>query len=294
MDISYLANILEKILHFEIFVLNQTPVTPASIIMFIIMMAIFYYSSRFTNRLLVNRLLSSLHIDEGTRYTMLRMIHYLIITIGAVVSFQFVGIDLSGLAVIFGLLSVGIGFGLQNVTSNFIAGLILLFERPIKIGDTITVGDTEGKVIDISIRSTMIRTLNNISIIVPNSDFIANNVINWSFGDPKIRLDLQIGVSYSSDLDKVLDVLRKIAEEHPKVLQRPSPRVLLLSFGDSSWNMELQVWIGNPQGHHIVRSEINCEIVRKFREHNIEIPFPQRDVYVKNPQQTSLNISDSV
>lgn len=212
---------------------------------------------------------------------MLRVTHYLIIMIGALVSFQFVGIDLSGLAFIFGLLSVGIGFGLQNVTSNFVAGLILLFERPIRIGDRVTVGDTEGEVTAINMRSTKILTLNNISIIVPNSEFVSRNVINWSIGDPKIRLDVEVGVSYHSDLDSVLSVLKQIGINHPETLEDPRPKILFTGFGDSAWNMILCVWIINPKRHHEIRSEINCEIVRKFRENNIEIPFPQRDVHMK-------------
>jgi len=205
-----------------------------------------------------------------------------------VVAFQFVGINLSGLAVIFGLLSVGIGFGLQNVTSNFVAGLILLFERPIKIGDRVSVGDTEGDVCDINIRSTTISTLDNVTIIVPNSEFVSNNVVNWSHGDTKIRLNCEVGVSYNSDLDTVLRCLQEVAEEHPKVLDKPRPDVIFRSFGDSAWNMELRAWVKNPKIHHIVRSEINCAIVRKFRENDIEIPFPQRDLHLLTPKEISL------
>ena len=128
----------------------------------------------------------------------------------AIVAFQTIGINLSGLAVIFGLLSVGIGFGLQNVVSNFIAGLILLFERPISVGDRVTVGDTEGDVMEIKIRATIIRSLNNISIIVPNSEFISGRVINWSHGDAKVRLEIEVGVSYNSDLDLVLASLKEV------------------------------------------------------------------------------------
>lgn len=284
MESNYLFSLIERILNFKLFELHQTPVTLSSIIMFMLMMIIFFFVSRFFNRLLVKRILVSFHIDESTRYTMLRINHYLIMIIGVVVSFQFIGLDLSGLAVIFGLLSVGIGFGLQNVTSNFVAGLILLFERPIRIGDRVTVGSTEGEVIEINIRSTTIRTLNNISIIVPNSEFVSSNVINWSLGDPKIRLDIEVGVSYNSDLDKVIDVLKQVAGAHPGTLKNPKPNVLLTSFGDSAWNMVLQVWIKNPRGHHLIKSDLNCEIVRKFRENQIEIPFPQQDVHIIDPQ----------
>jgi small-conductance mechanosensitive channel len=194
-----------------------------------------------------------------------------------------VGIDLSGLAVIVGLLSVGIGFGLQNITSNFISGLILLFERPIKIGDRITVGHTEGDVIAINMRSTTIRSLNNISIIVPNSEFVSSQVINWSHGDPKVRLDVHVGVSYHSDLDAVIQALREVAEESPSVLKNPEADVLFSGFGDSSWNMELRVWLEDPKKYYLTRSEINCAIVHKFREYGIEIPYPQRDLHVRSP-----------
>ena len=290
MDFNYFISLVDKILNFKLFELNQTPVTLSSIVMFIFMMIVFFLFSRFLNRLLLKRILTGFNIEESKRYTMLRVNHYLIMVIGGVVSFQFVGIDLSGLAVIFGLLSVGIGFGLQNVTSNFVAGLILLFERPIRIGDRVTVGNTEGEVTEINIRSTTIRTLNNISIIVPNSQFVSSNVINWSHGDPKIRLDIEVGVSYNSDLDKVLSVMKQAELDHPDKLKSPQPDVLLTGFGDSAWNMLLRVWIRNPKGHHIIRSEINCEIVRKFRENGIEIPFPQQDLYVKTPQPLVIDI----
>jgi small-conductance mechanosensitive channel len=233
-------------------------------------------------------LLGRFSIDEGIRYNLIRINHYLIMVIGAIVAFQFIGIDLSGLAVIFGLLSVGIGFGLQNVTSNFISGLILLFERPIKIGDRVTVGDTEGDVIDINIRSTTIRTLNNITFIVPNSEFVSSRVINWSHGDTRIRLEIPVGVSYKSDLDIVLKALKEVAEEQPAVLKKPESDVLFVDFGDSSWNMKLRVWIQDPKKHPGVRSELNCSIVRKFQEYGIEIPYPQRDLHLRSPEQITV------
>jgi small-conductance mechanosensitive channel len=202
--------------------------------------------------------------------------------VGAFVAFQFVGIDLSGLAVIFGLLSVGIGFGLQNVTSNFVAGLILLFERPIKIGDRVSIGDTEGDITAINMRATTIRSLRNITIIVPNSEFISQQVVNWSHGDPKVRLDVEVGVSYQSDLDMVLQCLEEVARESPDVLKEPAPEVIFLNFGDSSWNMQLRVWLANPYDYYRIRSLLNQAIVRKFRENQVEIPFPQRDLHVRS------------
>lgn len=282
MDLQAISQTISKIFNFTLFELNQTPVTLFSILMFLVMMVIFYIFSRIINRMLLEKVFARLQLETNTRFMMLRITHYTVMVIGTIVAFQFVGINLAGLAVIFGLLSVGIGFGLQNVTSNFVAGLILLFEQPIKIGDRVTVGDTEGDVIAINFRSTTIRSLNNITIIVPNSEFVSSNVINWTHGDPKIRVVLEVGVSYGSDLDKVLKCLEEIAAEHPDVLDNPKPDVLLSSFGDSSWNMLLRVWILDAKRHHIIRSEINCDIVRIFRENSIEIPFPQRDLHVRS------------
>lgn len=292
-DMSEFNVLLEKIVHFELFKLNDTPVTPVSLIMFGIVVFGFYLLSRILTRGVFNKVLSRTKIESGVRYTLVRISHYLVMVVGTIFAFQFVGIDLSGLAVIFGLLSVGIGFGLQNVTSNFVAGLILLFERPIKIGDRVTVGDTEGDVEAIKMRATMIRTLDNISIIVPNSEFISSNVVNWSHGDSKIRLDLEVGVSYNSDLDLVLKSLKEVAEEHPKVLKHPAADVLFRSFGDSSWNLMLRGWINDPRGHHVVRSEINCAIVRKFRENGVEIPFPQRDLHLRSPLPLPHSATDA-
>ncbi len=274
---------LAVIFKYKLFEINQTPVTISSILMFVVVFLIFILISRIVNKVILKGLLTKLEVEPSHRYTIIRIGHYVVMIIGAIVAFQFIGINLGGLAVIFGLLSVGIGFGLQNVTSNFIAGLILLFERPIKIGDRVTVGDTEGDVMAINMRSTAILTLNNITIIVPNSQFISERVTNWSHGDPKIRLEIEVGVSYNSDLDLVLKSLREVADADPDVMKNPEPSVALTSFGDSSWNMILRVWIKSPELHYQVRSQINCAIVRKFREVGIEIPYPQRDLHVRSP-----------
>jgi small-conductance mechanosensitive channel len=222
-------------------------------------------------------------LNHGTQFTMLRLSHYVVMVVGAIVAFQFVGVDLTGLAVIFGLLSVGIGLGLQNVTSNFVAGLILLFERPIEIGDRVTIGGTVGDVVAINIRSTTICTLNNISIIVPNSEFVSSRVVNWTHGDPTVRLDLPVGVSYDSDLDTVVKALREVADENNKLLKDPQPEIFFASFGDSSWNLELRVWLSDLAHYYQIHSEINSAIVRKFRKLGVEIPYPQRDLHLRQP-----------
>ena len=277
------GEILSGILQYQLFMVNQTPITVVSLVMFLTIVVVFFVISKVIKEVLGRRLLAHLNLSTGTSYTLLRLTQYTLWFVGGFVAFQFVGIDLSGVAVIFGFLSVGIGFGLQNLTSNFISGLILLFEQHIQVGDRVTVGDIEGNVVEINIRSTSIRSLNNIAIIVPNSEFIQATVINWSHGDPKTRLEIEVGVSYDSDLDLVIQSLKEVANEHSLLLKDPEPNVWLLSFGDSAWNMQLLVWVDSPKIRRQVTSDINCAIVRKFRDHNIEIPFPQRDLHVRNP-----------
>lgn len=283
MSFSDVTSTIERIMHLKLFELNNTDITPSSLIMFLAVFLIFAIASKIARSILGSQILGRMKIEEGTSYNLLRIAHYLIMVLGAFVASQFIGIDLTGLAVVFGLLSVGIGFGLQNVTSNFIAGIILLLERPISVGDRVTVGNTEGDVTAINIRSTTIRTLNHIAIIVPNSEFVSSQVINWTHGDEKIRLDIDVGVSYNSNLDDVVDSLYQAARENPEVLVDPSPDVLHLGFGDSAWNMRLRVWIEDPKRHIIVRSAINSAIVGKFRQNGVEIPFPQRDLHVRSP-----------
>ena len=278
----------------RLFTVGTTDVTLSAIFVFFSILLIIVVFSRLFARKIVDRILIRLQIEEGTRYTFKRVIELAFILIGAIIAFQSIGINLSGLAVIFGLLSVGIGFGLQNITSNFVAGLILLFERPIKVGDRVTVGGIEGDVIEINIRSTTIRSLNNIDIIVPNSEFVSSQVVNWSHGDRKIRLDIEVGVSYNSDLETVLRSLKEVALENPEILRNPEPDVHLREFGDSSWNMKLRIWIDNPKRHPVVRSDINCAIVRKFRENGVEIPFPQRDLHLRSPLPTPLLVSQGM
>jgi len=274
---------LSEVLQYQLFMVNQTPITVVSLGIFLTIVVVFFVISKGIKEVLARRLLAHLQLSTGTSYTLLRLTQYTLWFVGGFVAFQFVGIDLSGVAVIFGFLSVGIGFGMQNLTSNFISGLILLFEQHIQVGDRVTVSDIEGNVVEINIRSTTIRSLNNIAIIVPNSEFIQATVINWSHGDPKTRLEIDVGVSYDSDLDLVIQSLKEVANEHPLLLKDPEPNVWLLSFGDSAWNLQLLVWVDSPKIRRQVTSDINCAIVRKFRDHNIEIPFPQRDFHMRTP-----------
>lgn len=288
--LQYISDLMQVTL----FRIQDTPVTLLSLTIFILVLVGFSFLASFVKRMLNNRVLPRFIQDSGLRYTLARMSQYLIVIIGVFVSFQFLGIDLTGLAVIFGFLSVGIGFGLQNITSNFISGLIVLFERPISVGDRVSVSDVEGDVQEINIRSTTVKTLDNISIIVPNSQFVSQDVINYSHGDPTYRLSVDVGVSYGSDLDLVLKAMKEVAEESKHVLEHPSYDIHLRSFGDSAWNMKLLVWIADVKNKYTVQNELNQAIVRRFREYDIEIPFPQRDINFRNalppePEQDQEN-----
>jgi small-conductance mechanosensitive channel len=292
MSTKEIVDLANNVLTYPLFTIHQTPITITSLFLFVIIIVFFMILSKLLKNKLLKLILKKLHVEEGIQFTLVRITQYIITFVGMIVAFQFIGIDLSGLAVILGFLSVGIGFGLQNITSNFIAGVILLFERPISVGDRVTVGTTQGDVININIRSTTIKSLNNIAYIVPNSDFISTTVVNWSHGDKKIRLDLDVGVSYNSDLDTVLKALMEVGLENKEVLKNPRPEVHMLAFGDSSWNMRLRVWIPDPKRYYYIQSDLNCAVVRKFRDNNIEIPFPQRDLHIRSSEAIEIKPSD--
>jgi small-conductance mechanosensitive channel len=204
-----------------------------------------------------------------------------------VVALGLFNVNIRAFAVVAGALGIGVGFGFQNVVGNFVAGLVLLFERPVKIQDRISLENVEGNVVAINFRSTTLRTNNNISIIVPNSEFINRsviNLINWSPSDPLVRIHVPVGVAYGSDVDRVTRTLQEVTQGMQDVLQEPPPEVRFSEFGDSSLNFELLVWTDKPTRHPLLRSNLNYAIDAAFRLHGIEIPFPQRDVHIKSTE----------
>lgn len=261
--------------------IGETPLTLGGIAgsFFIVLAALFI--SAIIQRVITRNASARWKLNPGMTYALTRIIHYCILIAGAVLAAQCVGLNLGSFAVIFGFLSVGIGFGLQNVTSNFIAGLILLLERPINVGDMISVEGQAGVVIQINMRSTVIETFDRISIIVPNSKFIEGSVINWSHGDTTVRVHCPVGVAYGSDTAKVREVLLRVARENENVLKNPEPSVQFIKFGDSSLDFELLIWLSRPDIQKTVVSEINFAIDAAFREADIQIPFPQRDLHLK-------------
>tara|TARA_B100000953_G_scaffold292220_1_gene279193 strand:- start:163 stop:1050 length:888 start_codon:yes stop_codon:yes gene_type:complete len=258
-------------------------VTIGGILMLVFLFASVIIVERILQRLLIRRFLSKTRLQPSLQFGLSRIIGYTLIAIGFYVAFQSVGFDLSSLAIIAASLGVGVGFGLQNIINNFVSGIIILAERPISIGDRIDVAGVAGRVTKIQLRSTTVVTNDNITMIVPNADFISNTVTNWSHGDPKVRIRVPIGVAYGSDLKLLQRLLLEAAEEHPKALRDPSPVVLFTEFGDSSLNFELGVWTQEMTATPIhFTSQMNFIIEQKLRENDIEIPFPQRDLHVRS------------
>lgn len=237
-------------------------------------------------RFMRKRILERMSIDPGLKYALEVGIGYVVFILGLVIGLESVGLNLSSLAFLTGIIGVGVGFGLQNIVSNFVSGVILLVERPIKVGDRVEVGDLNGDIIRIAARSTWVRTNDNVVIIVPNSDFISNRVTNWTANDRRVRIRLPVGVSYASDPPAVRTVLLHIADGLPAVLKDPKPDVVFLGFGDSSLDFELRVWtedsLRTPQ---ILKSDLYFRIFQAFTENGIEIPFPQRDIHVRSVAQ---------
>lgn len=232
------------------------------------------------------------YVDQGLRDSMKRLLHYLIVFTGFLVAMNLVGIEIRHFAVIAGALGIGIGFGLQNIVNNFISGLILLFERPVKVGDMILLDGDYGTIRKIGLRSTIVATLDQAEVIVPNSMMVSEKVINWTLSTPMARVRLPVGVAYGSDVSLVLEKLLEAAQ-HPRVLDHPSPSALFTGFGDSSLDFELQFWIASAHDRLRIRSEVGQSVDQRFREVGIEIPFPQRDLHLRSSDIGNLDPGNS-
>src|SRR5213592_3469615 len=247
-----------------------------------LLVAVFWISSR-TKRFLFNRFLVNSGLDRALQYAISQIIANIVLVVGIFIVLENTGIHLGALAVFAGAVGVGVGFGLQNIASNFISGLVILAERPITIGDRVEVAGIAGQVEHIRARSTVIRTNDNIMMIVPNTKFIDSPVTNWTYGDRRVRFRIPVGVAYGSDLNKVRDALLAVAHENPHTLKEPAPTVFLDEFGDSSIDFKLMVWSSEMSDRPSrYRSDLNFAIVEKFREAGIEFPFPQRDVHIRD------------
>jgi potassium efflux system protein len=223
-----------------------------------------------------------LPLQPGSRYAITTLSQYAITAIGITIVLGVLGARWSQIQRLVAALSVGLGFGLQEIVANFVSGLILLFERPIRVGDTVTIGELTGKVARIRIRATTIVDWDNKEIVVPNKTFITERFVNWTLSDPVIRVTINVGIAYGSDVEKALMVMHESANEQQIVLAEPAARALFLGLGDSSLDFEIQVYIRDLADRLTVTHDIHMAINRGFAEAGIVIPFPQRDLHVRS------------
>ena len=279
---EYLVNILTAELS-----IGTISITLGGVLGMILIFLIAYFISKTFEIVFVNHKLVRKKISPGIAFAIATTFKYVVTFFGLILGIAYAGVDIGKFSLFTGALGVGIGFGLQNIVNNFISGLVLLYERPVEVGDTIEVGDLMGEVKKIGVRASRVRTYDGAEVVVPNGNIISNDLINWTLSDDKRRLQIKVGVAYGSDVNKVLKILQKVAVNNEHVFPEPAPRALFEEFGDSSLNFRLLCWIPFDRGLS-TRSELTVAIYNAFEEENIEIPFPQMDVYVKEFNQNGL------
>jgi small-conductance mechanosensitive channel len=274
---------VHRVLNISLFDLGKQPLTALSLIKIVLFIAFLGAIARFSMGFLQKKLLVHTRLGKGQQYAIARVLSYVVFAIGLIVGLESLGLDLSSLLVLGGALGLGVGLGLQSIVSNFVAGLILLVEQPVRVGDRIQVGDTYGDVVAVKGRSTWVRTNDNVVIIVPNSDFIEKSVTNWTANDRRVRIGLPLGVSYDANPAEVREALLRLAAANPDVLRTPAPDVIFQTFGDSTLNFQLRVWTETMvQAPAILKSNLYFAIFEEFRKLSIELPFPQRDLHLRS------------
>ncbi|EFK10840.1 transporter, small conductance mechanosensitive ion channel (MscS) family protein [delta proteobacterium NaphS2] len=241
-----------------------------------------FLASWMAQKVLVDEVLAKRRVETGVRISIARLVHYVLIFIGFLMALVAVGFDFTKLTIILSALGIGVGFGLQNIVNNLVSGLILLFERPVRVGDSIEVNGQWAEIKKIGLRATLVQTLDQADVIIPNSDLVSSQVINWTLSNRRVRLIIPVGVAYGSDVSLVMETLVASAGENSKIAVSPSPQVFFLNFGESSLDFELRVWVLDADNRLAVSSELHQEIDRRFREAKIEISFPQRDLHLRS------------
>ena len=275
------VDVLSASLFSDLFSLGDSSYSVLDLLILIGLFAGLFIAARTIRKLLRSRVLAFTGLSRAAQESIALIANYAFIFIGAIVLLQLWGLDISSLTVFAGVLGVGVGLGIQGIAKEFVSGLVIMFERPIQVGDFVEVGESMGTVERISVRSTEIRTLDQVSIILPNSRFLDSEVINWSHHSSVSRLKIPVGVAYGSNLTTVRAALMEAAREHADVLSEPSPRVFFTGFGDSSLNFDLLIWITEPRKQFQIKSDLYFRIEAIFRHRDIEIPFPQRDLNVR-------------
>lgn len=264
--------------------LPNSTLSIASLMVFGVLTGLVFVMAHYSSATLKERFLTRLGLDLGTQEASATIFKYGLTVLGMLLVLPFSGLNLSSLAVVIGSLALGVGLGLQNIFNDYVSYVAILVERPIQVGDLIEVEELLGTVERIHPRATVVRTLDRVFVIVPNSHLIDKNVINWSYRDPRCRIHLPVGVAYGSDPQEVKEALLHAAKAHPLVLSTPEPQVLMTSFGNSAINFELLVWINRPQDQFILKSDLNFAIESEFRRHSISIPFPQQDLHIRSAE----------
>jgi potassium efflux system protein len=259
-----------------------TKITILNVAYLILFIIFFTFLSRIIRKALQNKVLPRTRLDIGARASFVNVVIYTFWILAIYTGINILGINLSSLTFMAGALGVGIGFGLQNIVNNFISGIILLFDPSIQVGDMVQIGEDWGTVNRINIRTTIVQSFDNASLIIPNSQMLSNKVTNWSFKDPKVRRQVDVGVAYGSDVQKVRNVLLQIVSDMPEIMDDPAPRVDFMDFGDSALIFRIRFWITSPDYWLTAPTELRFKIDEEFKKNNIEIAFPQQDIHIRS------------
>jgi small-conductance mechanosensitive channel len=262
--------------------IGKTKITILNVGYLVIFFVFITYLTRIARRALRDDVLPRTRLDIGARASLVNIVIYSIWILAIYTGINILGINLSSLAFMAGALGIGIGFGLQNIVNNFVSGIILLFDPSIQVGDMVQVGDDWGTVSRINIRTTVVQTFDNASLIIPNSQMLSNRITNWSFQDPKVRRQVDVGVAYGSDVQLVRRVLLEIAGGMPEVMDDPAPMVDFMEFGDSALIFRVRFWIRSPDFWLTAPTQFRFRIDEQFRKHGIEIAFPQQDIHIRS------------
>jgi small-conductance mechanosensitive channel len=274
--------------------LGQAQLTVWSVATFVVLTVLLVWTTAHLQRVLIDRLLPKASMQIGVRQSVATIIRYFIIAVGFLLILETLGIDLTTLTVVAGAVGIGVGFGLQNIAANIVSGFIILFERPVKVGDRIEVGAVAGTVTEIRARSTTVLTNDNIAIIIPNSKILNENVVNWSYTGDSIRFRIPVGVAFDSDVRLVERLLIEVAKDNTDVLISPKPTVRFSAFGDSALEFQLLAWTTtHTHRRGLLVSTLNFAIFEKFAAHGVRIPFPQRDVHLLRERRVERPVADT-